>query len=79
MHLSKSIEETCVSDADALAHFDRIPSLFSLAYGVLNMNLEQGREDVKNRLQGDYCGLSEPTKQLYKQKFDTIMEVLFVD
>lgn len=79
MHLRESTEETCVSDADALAHFDRIPSLFSLAYGVLNMNLEQGREDVKNRLQGDYCGLSEPTKQLYKQKFDTIMEVLFVD
>lgn len=79
MHLRESIEETCVSDADALAHFDRIPSLFSLAYGVLDMNLEQGREDVKYRLQGDYWGLSEPTKQLYKQKFDIIMEVLFVD
>ncbi len=78
-HLRETIEETCISDADALAHFDRIPSLFSLAYNILGMSLEEGREDVKNRLQGDYWGLSEKSKQLYKQKFNTIMEFLFVD
>jgi len=43
------------------------------------MSLEEGREDVKNRLQGDYWGLSEKTKRTYKQKFETIMETLFVD
>ena len=75
----ETIEEICVADADALAHFDRIPSLFSLAYGVLKMSLDEGREYVKSRLQGDYEGLSDNLKPLYAEKYRTIMETIFVD
>lgn len=78
-HLRDTLEEICISDADALAHFDRIPSLFSLAYGILGMQLEEGRAYVKKRLQDDYNGLSEHSKQIYGTKFETIMETLFVD
>jgi len=78
-HLRETIEEYCVSDADALAHFDRIPSLFSLAYGILNMSLEEGKEYVKEKLQGDYNGLSDQSKILYKEKYDNIMEIIFVE
>lgn len=78
-HLRDTLEEICVSDADALAHFDRIPSLFSLAYSIHNMKLEEGREYVKARLQDDYDSLSERVKLLYKSKIETIMETLFVD
>ena len=78
-HLRETIEETCVSDADALAYFDRIPSLFSLVYGVLAMSLEEGRENVKKRLQDDYWGLSEQSKKMYTKKFEEIMNILFVD
>ena len=74
-----TIEEFCISDADALAHFDRIPSLFSLAYGIHKMSLEEGREYVKERLQGDYNGLSEQLKPLYKDMYQTIMDSVFVD
>jgi uncharacterized protein len=74
-----TIEESCVSDADALAHFDRIPSLFSLAYNLHKMSLEEGREYVKERLQGDYNDLSEQSKQIYRKKYETIMETIFVD
>lgn len=49
-HLQESIEEHCVSDTDALAHFDCIPPLLSLTYGVLYMRLNEGREYVKRRL-----------------------------
>ena len=77
--MRETIEETCVSDADALAHFDRIPSLFSLVYGVLGMGLKEGRENVKNRLQGDYRGLSDRTKKKVREKFEMILEALFVD
>jgi uncharacterized protein len=73
------LEEICVSDGDALAHFDRIPSLFSLAYNICGMSLDEGREYVKERLQGDYNGLSEQSKQLYRAKYETIMEAVFVD
>jgi len=43
------------------------------------MSLEEGREYVKKRLQGDYNDLSERSKQLYRNKYETIMEILFVD
>lgn len=78
-HLRDTLEETCISDADALAHFDRIPSLFSLAYSILNMSLEEGREYVKERLLGDYLGLSEQTKDAFKGKYEALMDTLFVD
>jgi len=73
------LEEICVSDADTLAHFDRIPSLFSLAYGIHKMTLDEGRKYVKERLQGDYAGLSEKTKMAYKEQYEAMMKTVFVD
>lgn len=78
-HLRSTIEETCISDADALAHFDRIPSLFSLAYNIHKMKLDEGRDYVKSRLIGDYNGLSEQTKQIHKERITALIEALFVD
>ncbi len=78
-HLRNTIEEICIADADALAHFDRIPSLFSLAYSILNMKLDEGRNYVKERLHGDYNGLSKKTKEIYKTKIEILLEILFVD
>jgi len=78
-HLRNTPEESCVSDADALAHFDRIPSLFKLAYSILNMNLKEGRAYVKQRLQDDFDGLSENLKQECNAKYEALMESLFVD
>lgn len=78
-HLRSTLEEVCLADADALAHFDRIPSLFSLAYSVLNMGLEEGRNYVKERLQDDLNGLSEKTKQLYQAKIKDLLDGLFID
>ena len=77
--LRETIEEYCVTDADALAHFDRIPSLFSLAYSVLGMGLDEGREYVKGRLHNDYDSLTDYSKSLFKEKYKMIMSALFVD
>jgi uncharacterized protein len=78
-HLRDTLEENCVADADALAHFDRIPSLFCLAFNIHGMSLDEGREYVKGRLQGDINGLSERTKLMYKSKLEAIMQNVFVD
>lgn len=78
-HLRTTLEEACLADADALAHFDRIPSLFSLAYGVLHMSLEKGRLYVKERLWADYNDLSARTKELYGEKIEILLETLFAD
>lgn len=45
-----SKEELCVADADAISHFDSVPSLLYLAYTKKGMNIEEGREFVKNLL-----------------------------
>ncbi len=35
-----TIEEQCVADADVLAHFDCIPSLFHLVYNEMNLSVK---------------------------------------
>ena len=75
--LDKStIEEKCVADADAISHFDNIPSLLYLAYVEKNMDIEEGKEFVKGKLQRSYQKLSEESKQHYIQKYKNTMEVL---
>ena len=61
-----------------MAHFDRIPSLFSLVYKDKNMSIEEGKEYVKKKLERDYEKLSPITKELLKDRYKMIMKVLFV-
>ena len=61
------------------AHFDSIPSLFSLVYNKLGMSMEEGKEYVKNKLQKDYKKLSPLGQTEQQDRFNTIMNVLFVE
>ena len=47
-----SIEELCVADADAISHFDSVPSLLYLAYVERKMDIEQGAQFVRKSLNG---------------------------
>lgn len=51
-----TIEEQCVADADVMAHFDCIPSLFHLAFckNEMGLSIEDGTEFVKKKLERDY-------------------------
>lgn len=71
-----SIEELCVADADAISHFDSIPSLLYLAYAEKKMSLEDGIKFVKEKLMRSYGKLSEESKDFYKDKYQQVMEVL---
>jgi len=42
-----SKEEQIIADADAISHFDSIPSLLYLAYRERNMNIEEGKKICK--------------------------------
>lgn len=72
-----TLEEECVADADVMAHFDSIPSLFSLAFKELDLDLKEGTEYVKNKLERDYTKLSDRTKVLLQERYKNIMGVLF--
>ncbi len=74
-----TIEEQIIADADVMAHFDSIPSLFSLAYKKLNLNIKEATEYVKAKLERDYNKLSPRTKEYLKEKYETIMNILFVE
>lgn len=76
-----TIEEQCVADADVIAHFDCIPSLFHLVFGrnEKNMSISDGTEFVKKKLERDYNKLSERTKEELKSRYENIVKVLFVE
>ena len=76
-----TIEEQCVADADVIAHFDCIPSVFHLAFGKndMDMSIKDGTEFVKKKLERDFSKLSDRTRVELKTRYDTIMKVLFVE
>lgn len=73
----ETIEEEIVADADVIAHFDTIPSLFNLAFKELNLSIKEGTEYVKKKLERDYNKLSDRTKLLLQERYDNIRKVLF--
>lgn len=69
-------EELCVADADAISHFDSVPSLLYLAYVQKEMGIEEGKEFVKAKLARSFQKLSAESKKYYQNKFEQVMEVL---
>lgn len=73
-----TIEEQCVADADVMAHFDCIPSLFHLVYNEMKLSVEDGENYVKRKLEKDYNKLSDKTKEMMKDRYENIIKVLFI-
>ena len=71
-----SKEEQIIADEDAISHFDSIPSLLYLAYRERNMNIEEGKNFVKSKLERSYRKLSDESKIFYKEKFENVMKIL---
>jgi len=72
----KSIEELCVADADAISHFDSVPSLLYLAYVERKMDIDEGIQFVKGKLERSFCKLSKESKEYYREKYQQVMGVL---
>lgn len=71
-----SIEELCVADADAISHFDSVPSLLYLVYAEQKMNYEDGKQYVKEKLERSFRKLSAQSKEYYENKYQQVMEIL---
>lgn len=71
-----SIEELCVADADAISHFDNVPSLLYLAYVKRNLGIDEEKEFVKAKLIRSYEKLSAESKNFYREKYEQVMNVL---
>lgn len=71
-----SAEELCVADADAISHFDSVPSLLYLAYVERQMSMEEGVSFVKGKLERSFHKLSEESRKYYEEKYRQVMSVL---
>ncbi len=71
-----SSEEQCVADADAISHFDNIPSLLYLAYVTRKLDIEEGVKFVEDKLNRSWNKLSKKGKSLYQKKYDETISVL---
>ncbi len=74
-----TIEEQCVADADVIAHFDCLPSLFHLVYNEMNLSVEEGANYLKKKLERDYNKLSDKTREIIKDRYENIIKILFVN
>ena len=73
---TETIEELCVADADILAHFDNIPMLFNSAYIRNNISLNEVKKWMKDTFEKDYNDLSDKTKEIFKEKYKLILEIV---
>lgn len=71
-----TVEELCVADADAISHFDNVPSLLYLAYVKRNMGIDEGKIFVRNKLERSFQKLSSESKEYYLDKYEQIIRVL---
>lgn len=72
-------EEICVADADAISHFDNVPSLLYLAFVRKKMGYEEGKAFVIGKLDRSYAKLSRESQAYYNGKYQKVMEVLGAD
>lgn len=72
----RTIEELCVADADAVSHFDSVPSLLYMVYVKKGMGIEEGAQWVKRKLERSYAKLSARSRELYREKYERAMSVL---
>lgn len=71
-----TIEELCVADADILAHFDNIPMLFNSGFNRNNKTLDSIREWLKDCFEKDYNDLSDKTKEIFRSRYNTILDIV---
>ena len=68
-----TIEEQILVDADAMAHFDCVDSLYSLAHNVMGLNEADSINFVKDKLTRDYNEISDDVKKFVTDKYNEIM------
>lgn len=71
-----SIEARCLADADAISHFDSVPSLLYMAYVKKGLGLEEGRTFVREKLKRSFAKLSPAGKAHYEEKYQQVMALL---
>lgn len=69
------VEEQILVDADAMAHFDCVESIYSLAHNVMGLNEEDSMNFVMEKLTKDYEEISDDVKKFVSDKYNKILGI----
>ena len=70
------VEEQIIADADAMSAFDHIEGLFRAAYVFENLNQEEAKKSVKQKLINSWNKISEQAREVVKDKYEAAMLLL---
>ena len=70
-----TIEEICVADADAMSHLDNVVELICWR-AYLGEDIMTCNNFVKNKIKKSYAKMSKETKELMKDKYESILKIL---
>lgn len=74
-----TMEENVLVNADAMAHFDCIESLYSLASNVRGLSEEESIQFVKDKLTKDYLEIDDEVRNFIKEKYEKVMNASSFD
>lgn len=66
-------EEGILVNADAMAHFDCVDSLYSLASNVMGLNENDSIQFIKDKLTRDYMEIDDDVKKLVRDRYEKVM------
>ncbi|MBT5022339.1 HD domain-containing protein [Candidatus Woesearchaeota archaeon] len=72
----QSKEALCVADADAMAHFDSIGSLYYLAFFSHKLNIDESNKWLIEKLERSWNKLSPNGKSIIKDKYEASKLIL---
>lgn len=75
-HEKTSVEAECLADADAMAHFDSVPSLFYYLFTSTEKNIDEAAQWLSAKLERSWNKLSPFAKTISREKYEACQLVL---
>jgi uncharacterized protein len=72
----ETLEARCVASADAMAHFDQIPSLLYFAFVRFGMSVGDGKRWLRKKLKRSWNKLIPEAKEIIKDRYEASKVIL---
>ena len=72
----RSIEAECVASSDAMAHIQNVPALLYSAYTLRGMNIDEGTDWLRNKLQRSWNKMIPQAQDMIREKYEAALRIL---
>lgn len=73
---STTVEQTCLSSADAMAHISAVPSLLYMTYVHMDLSIDEGRRWTRNKLKRSWNKLCPEAEDLVRTRYAAALVTL---